>query len=270
MPLLLPGPPGEVKGFLVYDAVTVRRPRLLLVAVALLLAGCGWLRPQPTHIQPPDELYQLGENELARKRYEEARQHFRKIVERHPNSSYAPRARFLLGEAFYREAEFDKAIKEFETFLSFYPRHQIADLVQYRLAMAYYDQLKPIEQDQTLARKALEAFKKLVKEYPESRYATDALAKIDVCRGRLAQKEVWVASYYFSQGNTAGARGRLEYVLKEYPRTLVYPEALWLLAEVALREGKPEEARELLNRLAAEYPYTDFGRRAAQRLAAQR
>ncbi|PYO03367.1 MAG: hypothetical protein DMD91_01320 [Candidatus Rokuibacteriota bacterium] len=244
--------------------------RIALVIVLLAAAGCGWLKPQPVPILPAEELYQQGETELERRRYEDARKAFVKIVERHPNSSFAPRARFLLGEAYYRDADFDKAIAEFQTFLSFYPRHQIADLVQYRLAMAYYDQLKPIEQDQTLAKKALEAFKKVVKEYPESRYATDSLAKIDICRGRLAQKEVWVAAYYINQGNPSGARQRLELVLKEYPRTLVYPEALWLLADVNVSEGKAAAARELLDRLAAEFPYTDFGRRAAQRLAAQR
>ena len=168
---------------------------------------------------------------------------FRKIVERHPNSTYAPRARFLIGEAFYREAEFDKAIKEFDIFLAFYPRHQIADLVQYRLAMSYYDQIKPIEQDQGLTAKALDQFKKLVKEYPDSRYATEALAKIDICRGRLAQKEVWVATYYFNQGNPSAARQRLEFVLKEYPRTLVIPETLYTLADVNFAEGKTQGRR---------------------------
>jgi outer membrane protein assembly factor BamD len=175
-----------------------------------------------------------------------------------------------MGEAYYREAEFDKAIIEFETFMSFYPRHQIADLVQYRLAMSYYDQIKPIEQDQTLAAKAHDQFKKLVKDYPESRYATDALAKIDICRGRLAQKEVWVASYYANQGNIVGARQRLEKVLKEYSRTLVVPEAMFMLADIHFREGRPEEARALLQRLETDYAYTDFGRRAAVRLRAQR
>jgi len=164
--------------------------RILLASLLLASGGCAWLRPAPTPILPPDELYSQGENELGRRRYLEARDSFRKIVERHPNSSWAPRARFLLGEAWYREAEFDKAVKEFETFLAFYPRHQIADLVQFRLAMSYYDQLKPIEQDQGLTAKALDQFKRLVKEYPDSRYATDALAKIDICRGKLAQKEV--------------------------------------------------------------------------------
>jgi outer membrane protein assembly factor BamD len=242
-----------------------------LVAVFLLLtAGGSGLRPQPTPILPPDELYQLGETELDKKRYAEAREYFRKVVERHPNSSYAPRARFLIGESYYREPDFDKAAKEFEAFLAFYPRHQIADLVQFRLAMSYYDQMKPIEQEQAFAQKAMEQFKKLVKEYPESRYATDALAKIEVCRGRLAQKEVWVAAYYMNQGNPGGARQRLEKVIKEYPRSPVIPEALSLLADVNFSEGRDREAVELLRHLANDYSYTEWGKRAAQRLRAQR
>src|SRR3989338_4844374 len=242
-----------------------RHVRILLAALLLLAGGCGWFRPAPTPILPPDELYSVGESDLAQKRYDQARENFKKIVERHPNSSYAARARFLIGEAYYREAEFDKAIKEFETFLSFFPRHQIADLVQYRLAMRYYDQLKPVEQDEGLTVKAMEQFRKLVKEYPESRYATDALAKIDICRGRLAQKELWVAAYYFSQANVTATRQRLELILKDYPRTLVIPETLYLLAEVNFAEGKGAEGRTLLRRLTDEYGFTEFGRRAAPR-----
>src|SRR3990167_2577082 len=162
--------------------------RILVAALLLLAGGCGWLRPAPTPILPPDELYSIGEGDLAPKRYDQAREGFKKTGERYPNSSCAARARFLTGEAYYREAEFDKAIKEFEAFLAFFPRHQIADLVQYRLAMSYYDQMKPVEQDQGLTVKALEHFRKLIKDSPESRYATDALAKIGVCRGRVAQK----------------------------------------------------------------------------------
>ena len=244
--------------------------RTLLLALLLLMSGCGWLRPAPKPILPPEELYRLGEEELEKKRYQEARDHFRRVVERHPNSSYAPRARFLIGEAFYRDAEFDKAAKEFEAFLAFYPRHEIADLVQYRYAMSYYDQIKPIEQDQGLAAKAMEQFKKLVKDYPESRYATDALAKIEVCRNRLAQKEVWVAAWYIGQGNPSGARPRLEKVIKEYPRAPVIPEALSLLADVNFSEGRTSDALALLRQVATEYGYTEWGKRAAQRLRVQR
>jgi outer membrane protein assembly factor BamD (BamD/ComL family) len=115
-----------------------------------------------------------------------------------------------------------------------------------------------------------EQFKKLVKEYPESRYATDALAKLEVCRGRLAQKEVWVAAYYLNQGNPGGARQRLEKVIKDYPRAPVIPEALSLLADVNFSEGRDKDAVDLLRQVANDYSYTEWGKRAAQRLRAQR
>src|SRR6266851_8574093 len=241
-----------------------------LVSLLLLLSGCTtiayFFRQRPQALPPASELYAEGENQLSKSRYDEARTAFRKVSERHPQSSYAPRARFLIGEAFYREGQFDKAIKEFEGFMAFYPRHQIADLVQYRLSMSYYDQMKPVEQDQEITRKAIEAFKVLIREYPESRYAADALAKIDIGRGRLAQKELWVASYYINQGNPAAARQRLENVIKDYPRTLVIPEALYRLGEVYAIDGRNQEAQDTFRRLATEYSYTEWGRRATQRL----
>jgi outer membrane protein assembly factor BamD len=245
---------------------------LTLAASLVSLGGCStfadWFKQRPQPLPPSGDLYSQGESELAKSRYPEARAAFQKIVERHPQSIYAPRARFLIGEAYYRESEWDKAIKEFETFLSFYPRHQIADLVQFRLAMSYYDQMKPVEQDQMIARKAMDAFKTLVREYPESRYAGDALARIEICRGRIAQKELWVASYYLNQGNTIAARQRLEGVIKEYPRTLVIPEALFRLGEVYASEGRAKDAEETFRRLADEYSYTEWGRRANVRLRA--
>ena len=243
-----------------------------LVALLTLLGGCStladWVRQRPQPLPPAADLYASARAELSRSRYDDARAAFRKIVERHPQSSYAPRARFLIGEAFYREGEFDKAIKEFEAFLSFFPRHEIADLVQYRLAMSYYDQMKPVEQDQAITAEG---------DGPPSRCScgttpiaatpADALAKIDICRGRLAQKELWVASYYLNQGNTIAARQRLEGVIKEFPRTLVIPEALFRLGEVYYgRRQAPRTRSELFRRLADEYPYTEWGRRAAQRL----
>jgi len=111
--------------------------------------------------------------------------------------------------------------------------------------VSYYDQMKPVEQDQALTGKALAQFKRLVKDYPQSRYASDALAKIDICRGRLAQKELFIAHYYYDQqDNTAAARQRLEGILKNYQHTLVIPETLFLLAEVNFRErGPPRRGR---------------------------
>jgi len=55
-------------------------------------------------------------------------------------------------------------------------------------------------------------------------------------------------------------------VLKNYPRSLVVPEALYRLADINAREGKSNESQQLFRKLADEYPYTEWGRRASQRI----
>lgn len=75
-----------------------------------------------------------------------------------------------------------------------------------------------------------------------------------------------MAAYYINQGNPAAGRQRLEKVIKDYPRTLVTPEALFRLGEVYQSDGRTEDAQRMFRQVAEEYAYTDWGKRAAQRL----
>ena len=246
--------------------MTLPRPLLaLLLLGALLLSGCGLFGGKPKPIPPVGQLYQDGEVQLAKGSYDKARDAFTKLYEHYADSYLAVRARFLVGEAYYREQEYEKAIKEFEAFLTFYPGDAIADLAQYRLAMSYYDQLQTVEKDQGLTVKALAEFQKLVKHYPESRYAPDALAKIEICRNRLAQKELWVAEYYVKQRSYAAALQRLEVILRDYPRAPVIPQTLYLQGDALFRLGQPEEAAKPIRRLVEEFGHTEWARRAYQR-----
>ena len=238
----------------------------VLVAAVALLSGCSLFGNRSQAIPQVDVLYRDGQVKLDRSDFEGARDAFQKIVTHYADTEYAPLARFLIAETYYREPLYDKAIKELEAFMAFYPSHRIADLVQYRLALSYYNQMKSVEQDQTNTAKALEALRKLVKEYPDSRYAPDALSKIDLSRERLAQKELWIANYNFTRQNYASALQRIDAILKEYPRTLVVPETLYLLGEILTAQGKSVEAQRAFQQLAEQYPYTDWGRRASLRL----
>jgi len=238
---------------------------VLALVVLGLLSGCTWFRGRPDTLLPAGRLYEEGERQLLQARYDGARDAFAKLVERHPESDLVPVARFLLGESHYRAKEYDKAVSEFESFVTFYPGHSIADLGQYRLARSYFDQMPTLERDQAITAKALGEFQKLIRQYPESRYAPDALVKIESCRLRLAQKELWVADFYVRQGNHQAALQRYDVILKEYARTAAAPQALFQKADALIRLGRTEEAAGALRRLVEEFPASEWSRRARER-----
>lgn len=246
-----------------------RRGALAAAAVVVLLSGCGLLSGRPTTLAPAAKLYEDGERLLLQEKYPAAREQFSWLVERHPESDLAPVARFLVGETLFRNKEFEKAGPEFEAFVTLYPSHQIADLGQYRLARSYFDQMPTLERDQKITAQALAEFQKLIRLYPESRYAPDAIVKIEACRLRLAQKELWIAAFYMRQGKYEAALPRLDTVIRDYARTQAAPEALYQKADALIRLGRSDEAASVLKRLVDEFPASEWSRRARERQAAR-
>lgn len=238
--------------------------------MGLLLTACGIFGGRPTTVPPAAKLYEDGERLLLDGKHEAAREQFLRLVQRHPESDLAPVARFLVGEAYYRAKDFEKAVPEFEQFVTLYPGHSIADLGQYRLARSLFDQMPTLERDQALTTRALAEFQKLIRLYPESRYAPDAIVKIEACRVRLAQKELWVADFYVRQGKYESALSRYDTVLRDYGRTRAAAQALYLKADALVRLGRTDEAAALLQRLVDEFPGTEWSRRARERQAASR
>jgi len=246
-----------------------RRGALAAAAVVVLLPGCSLLGGRPTTIAPAAKLYEDGERLLLQEKYPAAREQFSWLVERHPESDLAPVARFLVGETHFRTKDFEKAVPEFEAFVTLYPSHQIADLGQYRLARSYFDQMPTLERDQKITAQALAEFQKLIRLYPESRYAPDAIVKIEACRLRLAQKELWIGAFYMRQGKYESALPRFDTVIRDYARTQAAPEALYQKADALIRLGRSDEAASVLKRLVDEFPASEWSRRARERQAAR-
>ena len=237
--------------------------------IVILLSGCSVFGGRPNTVAPAATLYENGERLLLLEKFHEAREQFAWLAERHPESDLAPVARFLVGETYFRSKEFEKAVPEFESFVTLYPGHQIADLGQYRLARSYFDQMPTLERDQRITSQALIEFGKLIRLYPESRYAPDAIVKIQACRLRLAQKELWIAAFYMRQGKYESALPRFDTVIKDYGRTQAAPEALYQKADALVRLGRSDEAASVLKHLVDEFPASEWSRRARERQAAR-
>ena len=85
------------------------------------------------------------------------------------------------------------------------------------------------ERDQKAAKESFEAFKELVARFPDSRYASDARARMTYIVNSLAQYEVHVARYYYSRGAYVAAINRAQSALTDYQDVPAVEEALFIL-----------------------------------------
>ena len=107
---------------------------------------------------------------------------------------------------------------------------------------------------QAPVQKALEAFERLRKDFPGSRYDGPALQKIQECHDLLAQTHLFVGQFYYRRGSYLAAAHRFEQIMKLYPDKSIAPDALYFLALSYHDLGADDWASEQLTLLAEKYP----------------
>jgi len=108
----------------------------------------------------------------------------------------------------------------------------------------------------------MDAFGELIRRYPQTAYAADARLKQDLVRDHLAGKEMEIGRFYQRRQQWLASVIRFRTVIDEYQTTTHAPEALMRLTESYLALGIPEEARKAAAVLGANYPTTDWYKRA--------
>lgn len=89
----------------------------------------------------------------------------------------------------------------------------------------------PTERDPKAARRSFQFFVELVKKFPKSRYAKDAVQRMTHLRNGLAKYEVHVANYYFQRDAYLAAANRGKYVVENYQRAPAVADALALMVK---------------------------------------
>jgi outer membrane protein assembly factor BamD len=245
---------------------------LVLLLVACLLPGCAaydFLYGKPARResqQSEQDLLRSAEAQLQRGQYEGARKDLQRLMNQYPESDLATTARLGTAKALYLEKKYDEARAEYQRFLELHPQHERADEALYYMGMAYFRSADSPDRDQTYTKKALEEFRLLVKQMPDSQYVPDAQQRIEAARNKLAEKDLYVGRFYFDRGNYAAAAGRLQSLLGEYNRAGFDDEALYFLGESLWRLEQKDEARAVFLRLIQEESQSDWAPPAAARL----
>jgi len=239
----------------------------LIAALAIPVAGCagrGGLKKGdvPYVARDVGTLYSLAKRRLDQGRYKEAAVLFDEVERQHPYSIWARRAQLMSAFSYYMDQSYTESIQSAQRFISVHPGNRDAPYAYYLVALGYYEQIADVTRDQKITQQSMDALGELVRRYPNSKYAADARLKMDLVRDHLAGKEMEIGRFYETRGQWLAATLRFRTVVDTYQTTTHIPEALMRLTETYLALGVPEEAQKAAAVLGANYPGTDWYKRA--------
>ena len=263
---------------------TIRRV-VSACAVLSLLASVASCASAPTlpaagSVDADKFLFDRGMQSLKERKWLNAREYFRRIVETYPGSTHRADAKLGIGDAYLGEGRADSivlAANEFREFLSFFPLNSRADYAQYKLAVAQQRQMLGPERDQTATKAALVEFDRFLQNYPNSPLRPEVEKLRREVRDRLSESEYRVGLFGYRTRNYGGAVARLTGLLKEDPEYTYRDAVYYYLAETYMKvaENTTGAAKDTLlkdaamyyEKLIAEFKVSDYLERAKARLA---
>lgn len=207
---------------------------------SLLASGCGSLSKDETTGWNADKLYAEARDEMANGGYDRAAKLFERLEGRAAGTLLAQQAQLERAFALYKSGEKAEALSTLERFIKLHPTSPAVDYALYLQGLVNFNDNLGIlgslsrqdlsERDQQASRDAFQAFKQLVEQHPQSRYAEDAQARMNYITNSLAAYELHVARYYYRRGAYVAAANRAQQTVQEFQQSPSTEEALFIMA----------------------------------------
>jgi outer membrane protein assembly factor BamD len=235
---------------------TFLKGMIILAITFLLLSACGGKGKAIKTVEgDPEALYKQGLVRFNKRDYSEALKQFEQLKSSFPDSPpYTLWTELKVGDCHFFKEEYVEAIAAYEEFKKIHPTHEEIQYVQYQIGMAYFNQMRTLDRDQTSTKNALSNFEYLIGNYPPSLFTEKAKEKIDVCKKRLADHEFYIGNFYYKHGKFQAAAVRFQGLLEKFPKGHEEDRTLYLLGKSYVELDRLEKAREAFTKIVNEYP----------------
>ncbi len=282
------------------------RNRWIILIVTVMVAGAAIVRVSyVTYHSNPNRIYNKAIQLKDEKRFDAAREGFRAAKNALGASDLAQNSAYYIGITYYLEKRDQEAIAAFEDLIRRYPRSNWIPEVEYHIGLCLYrtgqesagtrkmQQLREQHPGTRWAEYAgdrLGEHKALVEEqaplsgYNIDHYMSTAIDHFNHDRLEEAkalfqdisarfpdypgapQALAALALVYYKQENCAMTLIHYGELISRYPGDKLIPEAYYHLGLCNEKLGNLEKGQSYLSRVARDYPDTDYGRQARQRL----
>lgn len=260
--------------------MTLKRLRYLILAcLVLAIVACRHgnanNRPVRSNVDPElanltkEQLFERGEQQFAKKKYQRARTYYSHLYENFPNDPLGRRAYLRVGDTYFAQGDpinLVEAQYKYRDFINRYPGSDRADYAMLQIAMISYKQMERPDRDQQKTREAVEKFGDMIRAFPNSSLRPEADKRLQEVVDRLAQHEHIVARFYIKRKSYTAAVQRLNSMVEQYPNYRDRAGVFYDLGRALSGLGRNAEARLYYERVISEFPKSDYAAQAKQRL----
>jgi outer membrane assembly lipoprotein YfiO len=194
---------------------------VVAASVVLSCSGAREIKPQIAQDQ-----FETAKRRFDGRRFLEATDEFKLLLEQYPGSKYAEPGAYFLAKSYYETKEYPLAEVEFDKLLRDFPRGSYAEEAAFMLGMCAFKQKRPAPYEQAVTEKAIQLFSSYLAVYPGGAFAARADQGLRECRAVLAEKLYVSGKLYVKLGDARAARLCFQEVVDKYG------EARW--ADLAL------------------------------------
>ena len=237
--------------------------KCLLIFSLIFAYGCSSknksILVEPKTTIPLDRLYTEAFLNYKNNKYQDAVELFEEVEKNYSfNTEWASKSLLMRGYIYYEVSRYIESLEILKKFKTRYAGNKNIDYVEYLIAMCLFEQINIIALSQENTLLAERQFKKIILNYPNSKYAEDSKFKLDLIQDQLAGKEMYIARYYTERKKWGPALVRLNKVLKYYETTVYIEEALHRLVEIHYKLGNIPAARKYASILGYNYNDSDW------------
>ena len=234
------------------------------ITLASALSSCASVDQPITETSTAQELYQSAKLSLRQGDFLTAVSTFELLGARYPFGNYTQQAQLDISYAYLKQDEYDNAISSADRFIKLYPRSEQIDYAYYIKGLSNYSRggsaLERIfprdiaKVDQNWPRAAYADFDSLIRRFPDSQYAPDALERMAYLRDKMAEHELITARFYYNRSAMIASINRVNYLLEHFDGSQHVPDALALMAKAYKSLGQDDLEADTLRVLAATDP----------------
>ena len=203
---------------------------LLIAILSPALSGCAG---HSADENDPATLFKDAEDDISSDRYQLAIDKLRVIKNKFPYSKLSVDAQLRIADVYFMQESYGEAALAYEAFRDLHPKHERVGYAMFRTGKSYFnDAPANIARDQTSTQKALDAYNDFLHRFPSANEAAEARKDANEARRILAEKELYIANFYFKRDNFESAQARYTKLISLYPETDAAKQAKDKLAEI--------------------------------------